>query len=410
MNRQTITALLSMILSTACFAQPTSGPGVLVGLDNLQTHSRLFEHKRLGVITNHTGVDRQGRTTVAALSALPGVRIVALFSPEHGFDGKLEAGLRVPDQNDNTQPIPIYSLYGESRKPTETMLKGVEVLVFDIQDVGSRFYTYTSTMSVSMEAAAEAKIPFVVLDRPDPINGNSVEGPLLDKKFASFIGLHRIPVRYGLTIGELARLINQQGWLKDGVKADLTVIPLQNWTRSTWWDRTGLPFVPPSPNIRTLDAAIAFPGVCLIEGTNLSEGRGTDQPFLQFGAPWVNGLDLAKKLNDLKLAGVRFESIRFKPISSKFQDTDCSGCRLVITNRDSFQPFWTGVQMIKMLCESYPADFKFLASHFDLLCGTDTVRLAIEQHKDPAGLQKQWQADIETFRAICKSILLYGQE
>jgi uncharacterized protein YbbC (DUF1343 family) len=281
MNQQNMTALLSMILSTACFAQPPSGAAVRVGLDNLQTHIRLLENKRLGVITNHTGVDRQGRTTVAALSALPGVRVVALFSPEHGLAGKLEAGIEFKDLADSNQPVPIYSLYGETRKPTEAMLKGVEVLVFDIQDVGARFYTYTSTMSVSMEAAAEAKIPFVVLDRPDPINGRIIEGPLLDKKFASFIGLHPIPVRYGLTIGELARLINRAGWLKNGIKADLTVVPLHNWIRTTWWDKTGLPFVPPSPNIRTLDAAIAFPGICLIEGTNLSEGRGTDKPFLR---------------------------------------------------------------------------------------------------------------------------------
>jgi uncharacterized protein YbbC (DUF1343 family) len=408
MNQQTLTALLSMILSTACFAQSASGPAVRVGLDNVQAYSRLLENKRLGVITNQTGVDRQGRTTIAALSVLPGVRIMALFSPEHGFDGKLEAGLKVPDQNDITQTIPIYSLYGETRKPTEAMLKGVEVLVFDIQDVGTRFYTYTSTMSVSMEAATEAKIPFVVLDRPDPLNGKTIEGPLLDKQFASFIGLHRIPVRYGLTIGELARLINQQGWLKDGVKADLTVIPLQNWDRSLWWDKTGLPYLAPSPNLRTLDAAIAYPGTCLIEGTNLSEGRGTDMPFLQFGAPWVNGLDLVKKLNALGLAGVSFRPVEFKPTSSKCQDQDCQGCQVVITDRDTFGPFWSGVKIVETLAKSYPGDFKFRADYFDLLCGTDAVRLAIEQHKDLADLQKQWQTDIETFRALCKPILLYS--
>ena len=211
MDRYMILTLLSVFLSTACLGESASNPAVRVGLDNIQSHSRLFENKRLGVITNHTGVDRQGRTTVAALSALPGVRVVALFGPEHGFAGKLEAGLKVPDQNDNTQNIPIYSLYGETRKPTPEMLKDVEVLVFDIQDVGARFYTYLSTMSVSMEAAAEKGIPFVVLDRPNPLAGRTIEGPLLDKKFASFIGLHRIPVRYGLTVGELARLINQAG-------------------------------------------------------------------------------------------------------------------------------------------------------------------------------------------------------
>ena len=378
-----------------------------MGLDNLQTHSRLFENKRLGVITNHTGIDRQGRTTVAALSALPGVRVVALFSPEHGFAGNLEAGIEVNDLTDPNQPIPIYSLYGETRKPTPEMLKDVEVLVFDIQDVGARFYTYLSTMSVSMEAAAEKGIPFVVLDRPNPLAGRTIEGPLLDKNFASFIGLHPIPVRYGLTVGELARLINRAGWLKDGVKADLTVVPLHNWNRTTWWDKTGLAFVPPSPNLRTLDAAIAYPGTCLIEGTNLSEGRGTDKPFLQFGTPWVNGADLTQKLNALKLAGVTFRPAEFKPTSSKCQGQACQGCEIVITDRDSFQPFWAGVKIVEALHQSYPDDFKFLARHFDLLCGTDSVRLAIEQHKDLAELQKQWQPDLDKFRADCSPILLY---
>jgi uncharacterized protein YbbC (DUF1343 family) len=407
MNQQNMTVLLSMILSTACFAQSPTGTGVRVGLDNLKTHSRLLENKRLGVITNHTGVDRLGRTTVAALAALPGVRIVALFSPEHGFDGKLDAGQRVADQNEVGRAIPIYSLYGETRKPTEAMLKGVEVLVFDIQDVGARFYTYTSTMSVSMEAAAEAKIPFVVLDRPNPLAGRTIEGPLLEKPLASFIGLHPIPVRYGLTIGELARLINRQGWLKDGVMADLTVVPLHNWNRTTWWDQTGLPYLAPSPNLRTLDAAIAYPGTCLIEGTNLSEGRGTDKPFLQFGAPWINGPDLSKKLNALKLAGVSFRPAEFKPTSSKCQGQDCQGCQVIIADRDAFEPFWAGVKIVETLAKSYPGDFKFRADYFDLLCGTNAVRLAIEQHKDLADLQKRWRPDLDKFRADCSPILLY---
>lgn len=407
MNNQILITLSAMIFSPACMAQPTSGPTVRAGLDNLQSHARLLENKRIGLITNHTGVDRQGRPAAARLAELPGVRIMALFSPEHGFDGKLEAGIEVTDQNDLQRSIPIYSLYGDTRKPTPAMLKEVEVLVFDIQDVGARFYTYLSTMSVSMEAAAEKGIPFVVLDRPNPLAGRTLEGPLLDKKFASFIGLHPIPVRYGLTIGELARLINRAGWLKDGIKADLTVVPVHNWNRTTWWDKTGLPFVPPSLNIRSFDAAIAYPGTCLIEGTNLSEGRGTDQPFLQFGAPWVNGPELTEKLNALKLPGVVFSPAEFKPASSKCQDLNCQGSQVIITDRESFQPFWTGVKIVEALAQSYPNHFKFLASHFDRLCGTDSVRLAIEQKKDLAELQKRWQPDLDQFRADCSPILLY---
>ncbi|NLH16667.1 MAG: DUF1343 domain-containing protein [Phycisphaerae bacterium] len=407
MNNRVLFTLSFVALSPACIAQLPSSPSVRVGLDNLQSYSRLFENKQIGLITNHTGVDRRGRPAAKCLAEFPGARIVALFSPEHGFDGKLEAGIKVADQNDPQQSIPIYSLYGETKKPTSAMLKDVEVLVFDIQDVGARFYTYLSTMSVCMEAAAEKGIPFVVLDRPNPLAGRMVEGPLMDKKFASFIGLHPIPVRYGLTVGELARMINDQGWLKDGLKADLTVIPLGNWTRSTWWDQTGLPFIPPSPNIRTLDAAIAFPGICLIEGTNLSEGRGTDIPFLQFGAPWVNALDLSKKLNALKLPGVSFSPTEFKPTSSKCRDQLCQGIRLRITDRDAFQPFWTGVKIVESLYREYPKDFKFLANHFDRLCGTGSVRTAIEQKKDLTELQKRWLPDLDQFRADCRPILLY---
>lgn len=397
-------------VSQQSLGQTDADQRVVVGLDNLRTYGRMLNNKRLGVITNHSGINREGKTTVEVLSSLPGTRVVAIFSPEHGFDGKFEAGVEVQSLAGSSHPIPIYSLYGQTRKPTPQMLQDVEALVFDIQDVGARFYTYLSTLAVSMEAAAEIGIPFVVLDRPNPLGGRHIEGPLLDPKFASFIGLYPIPVRYGLTIAELARLINDQGWLKDSIKANLTVIPLEQWTRSTWWDQTGLPFIPPSPNIRTLEAAIAYPGTCLIEGTNLSEGRGTDKPFLQFGAPWINGSELANTLNSLKLGGVFFRSAEFKPTSSKCQGQICRGCEIVITDRDLCEPFWTGVRIIETLARCYPHDFKFLARHFDLLCGTDSVRLCIEQKGDLVNLKTQWKTDSEIFRSACKSIVLYKRE
>jgi uncharacterized protein YbbC (DUF1343 family) len=302
--------------------------------------------------------------------------------------------------------MPIYSLFGQTQKPTDAMLKNVDVLVFDIQDIGVRFYTYISTMSVCKEAAAEKGIPFVVLDRPNPINGQTVEGPLLDKTFRGVLGPHSIPARYGLTMGELARLINRQSWLKDGIRANLTVVPLRNWKRSMYWDQTGLTYVPPSPNIRSQLAALAYVGTCLIEGTNLSEGRGTDEPFLEFGAPWIRAEELASKLNDLSLPGVSFRPTAFKPTASKFQDQDCLGCRMVITDRDVFESFWTGVNIIETLFQSYPNYFEFKADHFDHLCGTDRVRLAIEQRRDLAALRKKWQDQADEFRDLCKPILL----
>ncbi len=407
MKSQTLTIVFLIFLSTAGFGQPSSVRLVGVGLDNLQSHTALFAHKRVGIISNHTGMDSRSIPIRQIFANLPGVTVTALFSPEHGFAGNLEAGETVRDLADSNHPIPIYSLYGQTRKPTQSMLEQVDVLVFDIQDVGARFYTYISTMSVSMEAAAEKGIPFVVLDRPNPINGQTIEGPLLDKKFASFVGMYPIPVRYGLTIGELACLINKQGWLKDGIKADLTVIPLKNWKRSAYWDQTGLSYIPPSPNIRSPIAAIVYPGTCLMEGTNLSEGRGTDKPFLQFGAPWIRSGELTDKLNALRLPGVSFRPAEFKPTSSKCRDQVCHGCEVIITDRDSFQSFWTGVKIVEALFQSYPGDFKFLSSHFDRLCGTDQIRLAIEQRMDLVGLRNQWHVQATAFRTLCKPILLY---
>jgi len=215
---------------------------------------------------------------------MPGVEVTALFGPEHGIYGLAEAGIKVADKKDDRFGIPVYSLYGKTAKPTAEMLKDVDVLVFDIQDIGARFYTYIYTMAYAMEAAAENNKPFVVLDRPNPINGLAVQGNILEKDFATFVGLYPIPVRHGMTVGELARMFNDQGWLKNGIRANLTVVPMQGWKRSMWYDRTGLKFIKPSPNMPNIKTATVYPGLCLLEGTNISEGRGTNKPFLQFGA------------------------------------------------------------------------------------------------------------------------------
>ena len=255
-------------------AHPAS---VRTGLDNVGEHKDLFQGKRLGIIANHTSYDSQGKYIVDVLRAMEGVRVVALFSPEHGLRGLEEAGAKVGNETDPVTGLPVYSLFGKISKPTPQMLADVDVLVFDIQDVGARFYTYLYTMSLAMEAAAENGKRFVVLDRPNPINGVQLEGPVLEPKFATFVGLYPIPVRYGLTVGELARMINGEGWLAKGVKADLTVVPLTGWRRDMWFDQTGLRFIKPSPNMPDLETAALYPGLCLLEGTNVSEGRGTAQ-------------------------------------------------------------------------------------------------------------------------------------
>ncbi|MBM4028131.1 MAG: DUF1343 domain-containing protein, partial [Planctomycetes bacterium] len=269
--------LLVVGLGASCAAS------VRTGLDHVAAHKDLFQGQRVGIIANHTSYDSTGKYVVEVFRALEGVRVVTLFSPEHGLRGTEEAGRKIAHDIDPVSGLPVHSLYGGTNKPTPQMLADVDVLVFDMQDVGARFYTYLYTMSLAMEAAAENGKKFVVLDRPNPINGTQLEGPVLEPKFATFVGLYPIPVRYGLTVGELARMVNGEGWLAKGIKADLTVVPLTGWRRGMWFDATGLRFIKPSPNMPDLETATIYPGLCLLEGTNLSEGRGTPKPFCQFG-------------------------------------------------------------------------------------------------------------------------------
>jgi uncharacterized protein YbbC (DUF1343 family) len=396
------------ILTAAWFTGVASG-AVRTGLDNVGRHKELFAGKRVGIIANHTSYNSEGQYIVDVFRAMGDVRVVALFSPEHGLRGLEEAGAKVGDEKDPVSGLPVYSLYGKTNKPTAQMLADVDVLVFDIQDVGARFYTYLYTMSLSMEAAAEAGKRFVVLDRPNPINGLQVEGPVLDPKLASFVGLYPIPVRYGLTVGELAKMINGEGWLARGVKADLTVVPLTGWRRGLWYDQTGLRFIKPSPNMPDLETAAVYPGLCLLEGTNVSEGRGTPKPFRQFGAPWIDPDALAAKLNAPSLPGLRFRPTSFTPTSSKFQGQKCLGVEIAITDRTRLEPFWTGVQIIDELHRLYPDKFEWRSAHFDRLCGTSAIREAITAHKPLADLKTTWATQCRTFEQARRRYFLYGE-
>jgi uncharacterized protein YbbC (DUF1343 family) len=382
---------------------------VRTGLDNVANHKDLFQGKRLGIIANHTSYDSEGKYIVDVLRAMAGVRVVALFSPEHGLRGLEEAGAKVGNETDPVTGLPVYSLFGKISKPTPQMLADVDVLVFDIQDVGARFYTYLYTMSLAMEAAAENNKRFVVLDRPNPIDGIQLEGPVLESKFATFVGLYPIPVRYGLTVGELARMINGQGWLAKGVKANLTVVPLTGWRRDMWFDQTGLRFIKPSPNMPDLETAALYPGLCLLEGTNVSEGRGTPKPFRQFGAPWIDANALATKLNSLNLPGVRFVAASFTPTSSKFQNEECHGVEIVLTDRTHLEPFWTGVQIVNELHGLYPAQFKWIEKHFDRLCGTAAIREAIIAPRPLQPLKTAWSGECRTFDQTRRKYFLYPE-
>jgi uncharacterized protein YbbC (DUF1343 family)/CubicO group peptidase (beta-lactamase class C family) len=336
-------------------AKPSVGTReVLTGIDVLQRDGfRQLADRRIGLITNHTGRARDGHGTVELLHGAKNLKLVALFSPEHGFAGALDVS-KIADSQDPTTGLKVHSLYGETRKPTPEMLADVDTLVFDIQDVGARFYTYVSTMGEAMKAAAETGRRFVVLDRPNPINGVDVAGPLLDRGRESFVGFHRIPVRHGMTVGELAKLFNDE--LK--LKLDLQIIECEGWQRSDYFDMTGLLWVNPSPNMRCLTQAVLYPGIGLLETTNLSVGRGTDTPFEVIGAPWLDGRKVAAELNSRGLPGVRFVPIEFTPESSKFADKKCGGVNIVLTDRATFEPVRTGLEIAAQLRRMYPKDWE----------------------------------------------------
>jgi uncharacterized protein YbbC (DUF1343 family) len=346
--------ILVLVVTSIAGPKPISPRLVQSGLDVIVSQNfQLFSGKRVGIVCNHTACDKNGRHVVDLFHQSGVCQVTAIFSPEHGFRGTQADGSRIDNETDSLTGATIYSLYGKISKPTPEMLINVDVLIYDIQDVGVRFYTYISTLTKVMESAAENNIPVVVLDRPNPIGGDRIEGPLLDLQFKSFVGPHAIPIRYGLTSGELARLINGEHWLANSLQADLTVVEMQGWRRSDWYDQTNLPWIAPSPNMPTLATAIAYPGFCLLEGTNLSEGRGTDSPFLKFGAPYIEGRRYARALNRLKCPGVKFEAISFTPKSipgvaskPKYEDQACQGVRLVITDRDNFLPLATMVRIL----------------------------------------------------------------
>ncbi len=384
-------------------------------------HLDLIRGKRIGLITNHSAILPDGRHLLDVLRSIPGVTIAALFSPEHGFEGTAPDGSQVGDGRDDKSSLRIFSLFGETTKPTPEMLKGIELLVFDIQDIGVRFYTYTSTLFLSLEAAAERGIPFLVLDRPNPITGIRVEGPILEPAQKSFVGLFPLPIVHGMTVGELARLVNGEGWLKDGVKADLRVIPAEGWTRELWYDETGLPWVKPSPSMTTIRTAAVYPATCFLEATNVSEGRGTETPFESIGAPYIDGGKLAAKLNGAGLPGVTFRPIKFTPrdiakVTSdpKYANTACEGISLDVTDRNEFRPVQTGIHLLAALKDLYPRDFRWRSParstgpyYMDLLAGTAKIREGLDAGTCPGAIVKSYEPGLERFQSLRDKYLLY---
>lgn len=432
-------AVWLMILSAACRSgdkgmrtdQAQARPPVKLGVEVfLERYAGLVKGKNVGLITNPTGVDSSLKSDVELFLSHPGIKLAALYGPEHGAHVSAQAGETVSFYIDSHYGIPVHSLYRQVGRPASglqkdrdadmrsfdtrdegktlehDMVQGIDVMIYDMQDVGTRVYTYVSTMAYAMETCAEKGIPFIVLDRPNPIDGQAMEGPVLDPAFASFIGVFPIPLRHGMTVGELALLFNDKFLAK---KTDLTVIAMEGWPRARCYDETSLPWVIPSPNMPTLDTATVYPGQVMLEGTNVSEGRGTTKPFELFGAPWIDGYALSRKLNNLGLPGVAFREAWFTPTFSKFKGERCGGCQLHVLDRNTYKPVETSLHVIKTIRDMYPAQFQFHADYFDKVMGTARVRDALESGRPVRDIAAGWDAELLKFAEVRKPYLLYKE-
>lgn len=403
--------IASALLLTACATasrpsatgseQSTVRPGIEVFLSSIPSS---LKGKRVGLITNAGAVNRSKIPDIDLIAQNKDLKLVALYAAEHGIRGIAAAGAKIGNETDEKTGVPVYSLFGgEDRGPTPEMLKDVEMLVYDLLEVGGRTWTYVSTMALSMEAARRKGIPFVVLDRPNPIGGEIVEGALVDPKFKSFVGMYPIPARHGMTVGELAKLFNE----KYGIGADLIIVKAENWSRSQWFDQTGMPWTNPSPNLRSLAALNSYPGSVYFEGTNVAEGRGTDRPFEQIGASWLDAPGIAGEMNARNLPGIRFEAItmRVDSTAAKYKGQTIPAIRFAITNRLAYRPVRTSLLLIDAIKKRHPGDFTWRGS-IDRLTGSDKARLAIDAGQLES-LLAEWDREAAEFRASREPFLLY---
>jgi uncharacterized protein YbbC (DUF1343 family) len=376
--------------------------------------SRRLRGARVGVVCNHASIDRDFRHIVERIRAEKDVQLAAIFGPQHGFRSDVQDNMvETPHRDDAARRVPVYSLYSDTREPTAEMLRGLDVLVVDLQDVGARIYTFIYTMANCLRAAARHGVPVVVCDRPNPIGGVQVEGPTLVRGFESFVGQFPIPMRHGMTIGELASLFNEHF----GIGATLEIAPMSGWRRRYWADETGLPWVMPSPNMPTLDSAIVYPGTVLFEGALVSEGRGTTRPFELVGAPWIDADRFAAAMNDLALPGVRFRPAEFIPTFQKHAGEICGGCQIHVTGRAGFRPVLTGVALLQTFRRFDPAKFVWRQPPYeyeheklpiDILAGSAALREQVETGVPLADIADRWWDDEEAFRQLRQAHLLYG--
>lgn len=386
---------------------PVPEPAVAVrpGIDVLLSDSLgLVRHARLGLVTNQAGVDAAGVSDVTRLRD-GGLDLVALYSPEHGYRGEADPGAAVPHERDAATGLPIYSLYLQNTAAIAATLKGIDILLVDLQDVGARYYTYISTTVAVMRAAVRTGTRVVVLDRPNPIGG-TVQGNVLDTAFTSFVGILPVPMRHGMTLGELALFANDEL----GIGADLTVVPVAGWSVAMDLAETGLPFIPPSPNLKSLEALFHYPGLCLMEGTNLSVGRGSDHPFEQIGSPWLDTTRVLARLRAAHLPGVTFSATRFRPRSpgdAKYADTLVAGIRLTMTDRDAYDPTATAVTILAVIRAVHPGQLRWTPSQFDRLAGNSRLRTQLAGGGQPKAVMEPWPAEHATFLARRRPALLY---
>jgi uncharacterized protein YbbC (DUF1343 family) len=386
------------------------GIGLKLGIDVFfESRFQEFKGKRIGLVTNMTGVNHRLEPTIDLFHAHPDIELTALYGPEHGIRGDAKEGEKLDSFIDPYTKVPVYSLYGASKKPSKQMLDPVDVIFFDLQDIGARYYTFIYTMAYVMEACAEHGKHFVVLDRPNPISGSLMEGNLVKEEAQSFVGLYPIPNRHGMTVGEIALLYKHEF----GINCELTVIPMDGWERDMYYDQTGLFWVPPSPNTTGIDMSILYPGTCLVEGTNLSEGRGTTRPFEFIGSPYIDGYRLAKVFNGKGLPGVLARPISFMPTYQKHKDKVCEGVQLHVVDRHSLHSLKTGLTLIETIAEMYPNDFEFLEHKenrkffFDLLAGTKALRARI-LNRDTKGFLEECEEELHYFSKQKQPYLLYN--
>jgi len=409
------TIFIILILFTNLSCQPSDSNNHVFFGDELllKENIGLLKDKRVGVVTNQSAVLPNNVHLVDTLLSL-GINITALFSPEHGIRGEISDGSKISSSTDDKTGIPIFSLYGSTKKPTKEMLNNIDIILFDIQDIGTRFYTYISTLYYILKSAAENNLPVIVLDRPNPITGIRVSGPLLDLNYRSFVGIAPIPVLHGMTIGELAELFVNENFINASSKPELIVIKMKDWKRNYFWDDLDREWIPTSPNIPNIETSLIYPGTCFIEGTNVSEGRGTDDPFLTIGAPYINSEELINNLNSLQTEGIEFSPLSFTPVSvkgkaihPKYEGIKCYGVKFKLTDKKKFNAVEFGVYLIYSLLRLYPNNFKFNDNYFDKLAGTDKLRKDLLASKNPSAIISSWEIELDKFKSIRKKYLLY---